>query len=138
MPESIGVAGRTDDYLYSSTVHGNTGSVPSCQLPGGCTGTAPTSRVIAKVHRDDRSPQAGHQVHHASGDGGVEPVGLDTGDHGAQSRGMAKSWLCRIGNHHWLRKEDEQGAQYLECERCGKRSEPEAGPLIGPDSTPLG
>ena len=51
---------------------------------------------------------------------------------------MAKSWLCRIGNHHWLRKEDDQGAHYLECERCGKRSEPEAGPLIGPDSTPLG
>ena len=51
---------------------------------------------------------------------------------------MAKSWLCRIGNHHWLRKEDAQGAHYLECERCGKRSEPEAGPLIGPDSTPLG
>ena len=51
---------------------------------------------------------------------------------------MVKSWLCRIGNHHWLRKEDDQGAHYLECERCGKRSEAEAGPLIGPDSTPLG
>ena len=69
---------------------------------------------------------------------GLAAGGLDTVGHAAQSRGMAKSWLCRIGNHHWLRKEDAQGAQYLECERCGKLSEPEAGPLIGPDGTPLG
>ena len=68
----------------------------------------------------------------------LEPAAWTPAATRAQSRGMAKSWLCRIGNHHWLRKEDEQGAQYLECERCGKRSEPEGGPLIGPDSTPLG
>lgn len=57
----------------------------------------------------------------------------------AHSPGMSKSWLCRIGNHRWLAKEDDQGARYLECARCGKRSEPEPGPFLGgPDSTPLG
>lgn len=55
------------------------------------------------------------------------------------SAGVAKSWLCRIGNHRWKAKLDEDGIRYLECERCGKRSSDEVGPMLGgPDSTPLG
>jgi hypothetical protein len=32
---------------------------------------------------------------------------------------MARSLLCMIGVHRWVRRRNEDGDEYTECSRCG-------------------
>jgi hypothetical protein len=37
--------------------------------------------------------------------------------------GMAKTWRCYLGFHRWVRKQTDDGKQYIACRDCNKEKD---------------